>query len=138
MILAKDSPLHCAALEWNEKRLESQLERCDVSAVDKGGRTVMHIIATRHCTFLDIINRVFPHETSVYNTDCVLQWTSLQYAIKSEKWFIVERLFESNVDRSGLDMIRQRAQDPDYIDPISYKLQSTVTCYCLSFYALSA
>jgi hypothetical protein len=30
----------------------------------------------------------------------------------------VERLLESNVDRSGLDMIRQRAQDTDYIDPI--------------------
>ena len=30
----------------------------------------------------------------------------------------MERFLESNVDRSGLDMIRQRAQDPDYIDPI--------------------
>jgi len=116
--LAKDCPLHCAALQWDEERFESQLERCDISAVDKGGRTVMHIIATRDCTFLDIINRVFPDEASLHITDCVLQWTPLQYAVKSEQWFIVERLLESNVDRSGLDMIRQRAQDTDYIDPI--------------------
>jgi ankyrin repeat protein len=51
-------------------------------------------------------------------TDCELHWTPLQYAIKSEDWFNVEWLLEINVDRSGLDMIRQRAQDPDYINPI--------------------
>jgi ankyrin repeat protein len=78
----------------------------------------MHIIATRDCTFLDIINSVFPDEPSLHITDTVLQWTPLQYAVKSEKWFIVERLLERNVDGSGLDMIRQRAQDPDYTDPI--------------------
>jgi hypothetical protein len=117
-ILAKDCPMHCAALEWDDGRFETLLQSCDIGAVDKGGRTVMHIIATRDCTFLNIINRVFPDEASLHITDCVLHWTPLQYALKSEQWFIVERLLESNVDRSGLDMIRQRAQDPDYIDPI--------------------
>jgi hypothetical protein len=43
---------------------------------------------------------------------------TLQYVIKAEKWFIVELLLESNVDRSSLDMIRQWAHDTDYIDPI--------------------
>ena len=43
---AKDCPLRCAALEWDDERFESLLERCDVRAVDKGGRTVMHVIAT--------------------------------------------------------------------------------------------
>jgi ankyrin repeat protein len=94
------------------------LENCDVSAVDKGGRTVMHIIATRDCTFLDIINPIFLDEASLHITDSVLHWTPMQYAVKSEQWFIVERLLENNVDRYGLDMIRQRAQDPDYIDQI--------------------
>jgi len=117
-ILAKDCPLHCAVLEWDEESFETLLERCDISAVDKGGRTVMHIIATGHCSFLDIITRVFPRETSLHNTDFVLQWTPLQYALNSERWFVVERLLESNVDRSGLDMKRQRAQDRDYINPI--------------------
>jgi hypothetical protein len=50
--------------------------------------------------------------------DNVLQWTPMQYAIKSEKWFIVERLLESNVDRCGLDMIKQRAHDTQYINQI--------------------
>jgi len=86
--------------------------------VDRGGRTVLHIIATRDCTFLDIINLVFPGEVPLQDTDIVLHWTPMQYAVKSERWFIVERLLESNVDRSGLDMIWQRAQDPDYINPI--------------------
>jgi ankyrin repeat protein len=117
-MLAKDCPLHCAALEWNEGRFESLLERCEISAVEKGGRTLMHIIATRDCSFLDIINRVFPDEASLHKTDCVLQWTPLHYAVKSDKWFIVERLLEYNVDRSGFGMNRQRAQDPDYINPI--------------------
>ena len=78
----------------------------------------MHITATSHCTFLDIINRVFPDEASLHITDTVLQWTPLQYAIKSENWLNVERLLERDVDRAGLDMITQRAQHPHYIDPI--------------------
>jgi len=105
-MLAKECPPYCAALECSDECLETLLERCDISAVDKGGRSVMHIIATCDCTFLDNINRVFPHETSLHNTDCVLHWIPLQYAVKSEKWFIVERLLERNVDRSGLDAIR--------------------------------
>jgi len=117
-MLAKDCPLHCAVFEWDEESFESLLERCDISAVDKGGRTVMHIIAARDYTFLDIINRAFPDEASLHITDCVLQWTPLQYAVKSEKRSIVERLLESHVDRSGLDMITQRAQEQVYIDPI--------------------
>ena len=90
----------------------------DVSVVDKFGRTVMHIIATSDCTFLDITNRVTQYEVSMDKRDSVLQWTPLKYATKSEKWFIVERLLESNVDRSGLVMNRQKAQDPHYTDPI--------------------
>jgi len=67
---------------------------------------------------MDIRNRVTQYEVSMDKRDSVLQWTPLQYAIKSENWFIVERLLESNVDRYGLDIIRQRAQDPDYINPV--------------------
>jgi len=117
-MLAKDCPLHCAVLDCDKELFESLLETSHLTAVDKGGRTVMHIIATRDCSLLDIINRVLPDEASLHITDTVLQWTPLQYAIKSENWLNVERLLESNIDRSGLDMIRQRAQDPDYIDPI--------------------
>jgi ankyrin repeat protein len=117
-ILVKGCPLHRAVLERDKKRFKSLLERCDVSAVDKGGRTVMHIIATRDSTFLDVINRVLRYKSSLHKVDCVLQWTPLQYAIKSEKWFIVEQLLAKKCNRSALDMIRQRAQDPDYTDPI--------------------
>jgi hypothetical protein len=97
----------------------------DVKVVDKGGRTVMHLFAARSrrdghydTHVMDFINSVSHYGASLHNTDSVLQWTPLQYAIKSENWFIVERLLESNVDRSGLDMIRQRAQDAHYIDRV--------------------
>jgi len=88
----------------------------DVSALDKGGRTVMHIIAQDHGLLM--VDPDFYKIVSLVKRDNVLQWTPMQYAIKSEKWFIVDRLLESNVDRSGLDMIRQRAQDPDYINSL--------------------
>jgi hypothetical protein len=86
--------------------------------VNKGGRTAMHVIAKRDTTFLGIINCVFPDEASLNSIDPLLQWVPLQCAVRSEKWFIVEGFLESNVDRSGLGVIRQRTQDPDYIDPI--------------------
>jgi len=70
----------------------------------------MHVIATRNCTFLDVINRVTQCEASLEKRDSVLQWKPLQYATKSEKWFVVERLFESNFDRSGLEIPRKQAE----------------------------
>jgi ankyrin repeat protein len=116
-MLAKRSPLHCAALEWDDERFETLLEEeCDVNAEDKGGRTVMHIIAQDHGLLM--VDPDFYKKVSLMKRDNVLQWTPMQYAIKSEKWFIVERLLESNVDRSGLDMIWQRTQDTEYINSL--------------------
>jgi allophanate hydrolase subunit 2 len=94
------------------------VEGCDINAVDKGGRTLMHVIATRDSMSLDKINYNFNYKTSLHSTDSVLQWTPLQYAIKLENWFTVEWLLKSNVDRYGLDMIGQRAQGPNYTDQI--------------------
>jgi ankyrin repeat protein len=117
-MLAKDCPLHCAVLGKNVINFRKLLaEGNNVDAVDKGDRTVLHIDTdnitryfTIHCTSKD--------GGSLDKTDCVLQWTPLQYAIKEGDWHTVESLLQSNVDRSGLDMIRPRAQDRDYIDPI--------------------
>jgi hypothetical protein len=112
-MLAKHSPLHCAALEWDDERFETLLEEgCDVSALDKGGRTVMHIISQDHGLLM--VDPEFYKKVLLVKRDNVLRWTPMQYAIKSEKWFIVERLLESNVDSCGLDMIRHKAHDPQY------------------------
>jgi hypothetical protein len=115
-MLARDCPLHYALIDGNKETVNTLLaEGCDLSAVDEGGRTFMHIIATRDSACWDEIKQNVNYKAFLKNTDSVLQWTPLQYAIHSEQWSIVERLLESDVDRSGLDMIRQRAQDPDYI-----------------------
>jgi hypothetical protein len=105
-MLAKDCPLHCAVLEGDVKCLKTLVnEGFDVSAVDKGGRTLMHIIAKREKEFVHYEKYIerFMYIFHDYRvpfdaTDCVLQWTPLQYAIKSEGWFFVERLLERNVD----------------------------------------
>jgi hypothetical protein len=118
-MLAKDCPLHCSALQGDIELFRTLLKGgCDVNAVDKGGRTVTHIIATLGSIFFDIRNLLSNNGIPLDTTDCVLQWAPLQYAIKSEDWVFVELLLENKVDRSGLDMIRQRSHDPDYIGPI--------------------
>jgi len=119
-ILARGCPLHCAVLEEDTTNVRTLIQEKghNVNAVDKGGRTVMHIIAIHHSKSWDVINQNCNHEVSLDSRDRVLQWTPMQYAIKSENWFIVERLLEQNADRSGLDMIRQRVHDPDYINSI--------------------
>jgi ankyrin repeat protein len=78
----------------------------------------MHFIAAYDSLSWYKINHNSEYDVSLDITDSVLQWTPLQYAIKLEKWDTVERLLESNGDRSGLDMIKQRAHEPGYIDPI--------------------
>ena len=118
-MLAEGFPLHCAFLEGNFKTVKTLLaEGCDLNAVDNGGRNLLHLTTTRDSTLLDEICHNFNYEAFLNNTDSVLQLTPLQYAIKCENWPFVVRLLESNVDRSGFDIIRQRAQEPDYINPI--------------------
>jgi ankyrin repeat protein len=58
------------------------------------------------------------YEFPLDNTDSVLQCISLQYSKKSGESCTAGQLLESNIDRCSVDMIRQRAQDPDYIGPI--------------------
>ena len=118
-MLARPSPLHCSMLNRDKERMEKLLkEGGDVNAVDKGGRSVTHIIATCLLMDSDIIKLILRYKASLDKRDDVLQWTPLQYAIKSENWFTVEALLENNVDRSGLEMIRQRKKNRNYIDPI--------------------
>ena len=115
-MLAKDCALHCALIEGNKETVNTLLEEgCDLNVLDKGGRTFMHVIAIRGSPYWDEISQNFNYKAFLNNTDSVLQWTPLQYATNFDNWSIVERLLESNVDRSGLDIIRQRAQDQDYI-----------------------
>jgi len=125
-ILAKESAMPCALLEEDMECAKTLLEEgSDVKVVDKGDRTVMHLLAARsrrdghyNTHIVEFIDSVSHYEASLNKTDSVLLWTPLQYAIKSENWLVVERLLERNVDRSGLDMIRQRAHDPHYINRI--------------------
>jgi ankyrin repeat protein len=115
-MLAKDCPLHYALLVGNKETVNTLLaEGCDFSAEDEGGRTFMHIIAMCESACWDEIKQNVNYKAFLNNRDSVLQWTPLQYAMKSKSWSTVERLLESNVDRSGLDMIRQMAEDPHYI-----------------------
>ena len=117
-MLAKDSPLHRAVLEKNMMKFRRLVtEGYNVKALDKGDRTVLHI-DTDNLTRYFTVHYTSKDGGSLDNTDSVLQWTPLQYAIKNSDWHTVESLLQSNVDRSGLDMIRQRAQDTEYINPI--------------------
>jgi hypothetical protein len=80
MMLAKDCPLHCAALQGKIIPVNTLLsEECDLSSVDKGGRNVMHSIATGNWLSWNLLNYKFNHKASLHNTESVLEWTPLQY-----------------------------------------------------------
>ena len=116
-MLAKGCRLHCAALEPDRQSFENLLQQgCDVSAVDKSGRTVVQIIEQNHV--LRMVDPEFYIKVSLNISDSVLQWTPLNYAIQAKNWYILEQLLGRNFDRSGLDVIRQTVHGTDYIDPV--------------------
>jgi hypothetical protein len=133
-MVAKDCPLLCAVIHDYPKPLNTLLkEGRGVNVLDKGGRTFMHQIAALDFIVWNQIIYNSEYKFSLDITDSVLQWTPLQYAIKLEKLYTVERLLGGNVDRSGLDMIRQRAHDQSYIDSIIEAAEIASLCLLLDF-----
>jgi hypothetical protein len=121
-ILTKGCPLHNAVLDGDTEAVETLLkEGSDVNYVDKGCRTVMHLIAAeRHDGHIceEITNSILRHGPCVDAVDNVLQWTPLRYAIKTENWFVVERLLERDCKGTELEFIRQSVDDDSYIGKI--------------------
>jgi ankyrin repeat protein len=76
-------------------------------------------VASNGLDFEELIyDTKFQYKLPLDITDSVLQLTPMQYAIKSKNWFDVEWFLQRNVDRAGLDVIRQRANDRSYINSI--------------------
>jgi len=105
-------------LDWNTEAAKTLLqEGSDVNAVDKGGRTAMHLIAAQRCdspTCEEITDSLLRHGANVDAKDKLLEWTALGYAIKAEKWFVVERLLEKKCKTADLGLFRQRLDDESY------------------------
>jgi hypothetical protein len=121
-ILAQGHKLHCAVLNWDTEAVEILLEEgYDVNAVDKGGRTAMHLIATAECDRSicdEITNSLLGREALVDVRDEVLQRTALGYAVKTQNWFVVELLLQRNCETADLDLIRQMMGDESYMRKI--------------------
>jgi ankyrin repeat protein len=137
-VLAKDSPLHSAVLNWDSKGVQSLLqEGCNVSALDKGGRTVVHLIATQGQVYpiYNIADTLLKGGDYLNLEDNVMKWTPLHYAIKSESWFVAEQLLTREVDIRPADVehIRQRLQDTDYIHPTVYVAAEEDYLFLLKF-----
>jgi hypothetical protein len=83
-ILARDCPLHCAVLDGDTEAVNTLLEEgYDVNAVDKGGRTALHLNAaqrTGDSLFKEITDSLLRHGAIVDVKDMVLHWTDLEYA----------------------------------------------------------
>ena len=121
-MLARGCPLHCAVLDWDNETVETLLEEgYDVNAVDRGGRTALHLIAAEGCdrpTCEEITGSLLRHGDFVDAKDQVLEWTALGYAIKTENWFVVESLLERKYKTTDLELIRQRVDDETYTGKI--------------------
>jgi hypothetical protein len=94
-ILARGYPLHCAVLNRDILAVGTLLNgRSDVNAVDKGGRTALHLIAAEgpgDYVCEKITSSLLRHEASVNTEDLVLQWRPLKYARQTGNT-IVEKL----------------------------------------------
>jgi len=121
-ILARGCPLHCAVLDWDINGVETLLqEEYNISAVDKGGRNAMHLIAAKGCDrpkCEEITNNLLRRGDFEDAKDNVLQWTALRYAIKTENWLVVEQLLQRKCKANDLELIKQRADDESYMRKI--------------------
>jgi ankyrin repeat protein len=109
-------------LDWDTEAVETRLEEgYKVNALDSGGRTAMHLIAAEECDRCkceEITESLLRDRTFVDAKDEVLQWTALRYAVKTENWFVVERLLQIKYKTTDLELIRQRVDDNSYMSKI--------------------
>jgi ankyrin repeat protein len=116
-MLTADSPLHCAIIDGDMNRLLTLLdEGRDVNALDKGGRTAVHLVTAKNSFLLDTTFSVYYNDVSLGEPDGVLQWTPMQYATKWKNWDFVERLLESSVHKTELEIFG--VKDAGYIGNI--------------------
>jgi hypothetical protein len=95
-ILAKGRRLCSAVLNCDAEAVETLLqEGSDVNAVDRGGRTALHLTAAQgpgDRLWKDITNSLLRCGATVDTKDTVLDWTPLQYATKSGNDFVEQEL----------------------------------------------
>jgi hypothetical protein len=121
-ILASGCQLHREVLNWDTEAVERLLQGgYSVNAVDSGGRTALQLIAAQNlddeeCE--EITSSLLSRRASVDTKDNVLQWTALRYAIKAEKWLVVERLLQTPYNENDLELIKQMVDDECYIRKI--------------------
>jgi ankyrin repeat protein len=121
-ILARDCLLHCAVLNRDTTAVETLLKEApDDNAVDSGGRTTIHLIAAGKCdstTCEEMTDSLLRHGAFVDAKDELLQWTAQRYAIKTENWFVVERLLQRKCRTADLELIKQRVENESYMSKI--------------------
>ena len=81
-ILAGRCRLHCTALDWHIETVKTLLDLgSDVSAVDSGGRTALHLIAAQgpgDSVCEKITNSLLGHGATVDTEDLLLQWSPMR------------------------------------------------------------
>ena len=71
MMLARDSSLHCAVLNFTANVSKLLEDGCDVNAMNTGDRTVIYLIATND-PCVRMTNRNSNYKVCSHNTDTVL------------------------------------------------------------------
>ena len=96
-ILAKVCLLHCEVLDWDTQTVVDLLQKASgVNAVDKGGRTALHLIASQgpgYSVGEKITKILLKSRATVNLKDKLLNWTPLHYARQTGNK-IVEQLLK--------------------------------------------
>jgi ankyrin repeat protein len=113
-MLAEKFEIHGAVLNNDIAAVDKFLtEKRDLNAVDKGGRTALHLAASYNSPITQIL--LSAPNVDANKQDRVLKWTPLRYAYKTMSWMAMDILLQNGGNTEDIVLTASKREDQEWV-----------------------
>jgi len=112
-MLSENSEIHGFVLNNDIHALKEFVKKkTDINALDKGGRTALHLAASYNSPCIQQLLSFPGIDTN--KADVVLKWTPLRYADRMKSWLAMDILLQSGASAHDIVLTRDKAKDQEW------------------------